>query len=142
MTVTTARHPGVSAEQAVPGISGRTSAVRVGCWAIRRLPLVAYMAVYVFTCYVGALALWLCPRFRALYLLFSGAEPPDLTRDELLMFLVLLHAAPTLLWVGFELGLRTAPQRLSLSLRIGNESNAARTVAATFLVGSASCAIW
>lgn len=71
-----------------------------------RLPLLLFLGAYLFSCYVGALALLFSVRFRTLFLIFSGSEPVDLSYRDLAIVLVLLHAGPAALWVGYEAGLR------------------------------------
>lgn len=71
-----------------------------------RLPLLLFLGAYLFSCYVGALALLFSVRFRTLFLIFSGSEPVDLSYRDLAIVLVLLHAGPAALWAGYEAGLR------------------------------------
>jgi hypothetical protein len=128
--------------RATVGVVGQTGAVRTWTWAIRRFPLVAYVAVYLFTCYVGAVALWLSPRFKALYLLFTGAEVPSLAFDELLVALLLLHVPPVLVWLGFELGLRGTRGWRWGFLGVDADSPAVRLLAGGWLTASALWATW
>ncbi len=93
--------------------SGRTQARLLN--VSPQLPLIAYAVLYVMTCYLGALALLFSPTFRTVYLVFSGAEVPVLDGSALMRVLVLLHAGPLCVWVGYRLALRCAP-------RIGHRS--------------------
>ena len=52
------------------------------------------------TCYIGTLGLLFSPRFRAAYVVFSGAQVPDLSSGDVLTTLFLLHAGPLLVWIG------------------------------------------
>lgn len=85
-------------------------------WAFPRLPLLTWAVVYCATCYVGALALLFSVRFRALYLIFAGADFPDLTWRNLGIVITLVTLAPLLLWFGYELAIRRT-QRLSVDTR-------------------------
>lgn len=74
----------------------------------RRLPLLVFLGAYLFSCYVGALALLFSVRFRTLFFIFSGAQPVDLSWRDLTAILTLLHLGPLALWAGYELALRLA----------------------------------
>ncbi len=93
------------AEEAASGWTARAWAGVAG-----RLPLLAFLGVYVFTCYVGALALMFSDQFRTVFLVFSGAKTPDLTQNDIWLILLLLHAGPLLLWLGYEAGRRLMPR--------------------------------
>jgi hypothetical protein len=67
--------------------------------------------VFLVTCYIGTLGLLFSARFRTAYVVFSGAQVPDLSTANLLTTLLLLHAGPLLLWIGYELMLRLRPAR-------------------------------
>ncbi len=107
---------------------------------IRRLPLWGFLAVYVLTCYLGALALVLSEPFRGVYLFFSGARLPDFTSRDLVVVLALLHAGPLLLWLGFEAGLRIA-RRLAARPSPAPEP-ASRPVGLLLFLAAAAVACW
>jgi hypothetical protein len=99
------------AEGAASGWTARAWAGVAG-----RLPLLAFLGVYVFTCYVGALALMFSDRFRTIFLVFSGAKTPDLSRADIWLILLLLHAGPLLLWLGYEAGRHLVPPRYTTAV--------------------------
>ena len=70
-----------------------------------------YTGVFLVTCYIGSLGLLFSPRFRTAYVVFSGAQVPDLSRRHVLTSLLLLHAGPVLVWIGYELMMRLGPRR-------------------------------
>jgi hypothetical protein len=76
--------------------------------ALPRLPLIAFGAVYLFTCYVGVAALLLSARFRALYFIFAGADVPDLLWRDVLVIFTLVQIVPLVVWLAYELGRRRA----------------------------------
>jgi hypothetical protein len=80
---------------------------RLWTWTRPRLPVLLFTATYVVTCYVGLLALVFSPRFRALYLIFSGADVPDLTWRDLIVGLGLAHIGPLFLWTTYALVVRS-----------------------------------
>ena len=74
-----------------------------------------FIGVFLVTCYIGTLGLLFSARFRTAYVVFSGAQVPDLSTWNVLTTLVLLHAGPLLVWIGYELVMRyVPPRRLSL----------------------------
>jgi hypothetical protein len=89
-----------------PGVHAHARTDRVWASIVRRLPIVVFLLVYGFTCYIGTLALLLSDRFRTVFLVFSGASVPDLSTRDAVITLVLLHAGPLLLWAGYELAIR------------------------------------
>lgn len=77
-----------------------------------RLPLVVFLGVFLVTCYVGTLGLLFSPQFRTAYVVFSGAQVPDVSPRNVVLALLLLHAGPLLAWIGYELVMRfKAPAR-------------------------------
>lgn len=94
--------------------TSRAARVGVRLWheSAARLPLVPFMGVYFVTCYAGALALLGSEGFRSTYVVFSGAQGPDLFWGEIARILILLHAGPLLLWAGYEAALWWAAPRL------------------------------
>lgn len=70
-----------------------------------------FLGVFLVTCYIGTLGLLFSPRFRTVYLVFSGAQVPDLSARDVVTALLLLHAGPLLLWVGYEAVMRWVPRR-------------------------------
>ena len=104
-----------------------------------RLPLATFFGAYLFSCYVGTLALLFSGRFRALYLIFSGSEPIDLSRADLLTVLVLLHAGPAALWVGYELAWRAWRREPDWGEA---DARATRIAATLIFAASAAWAAW
>jgi len=84
---------------------------------LSHLPLIVYAVLYVITCYVGVLALLLSPTFRTIYLAFSGADVPPLDVDAAVRVLLLLHAGPLCLWLGYRVA-----RRLTARVRAGSSS--------------------
>jgi hypothetical protein len=78
---------------------------------VERLPLIVFNGVFLVTCYIGTLGLLFSPRFRTTYVVFSGAQVPDLSTQDLLTALLLLHAGPLLVCIGYELMTRLVPKR-------------------------------
>ena len=78
---------------------------------VGRLPLIVFIGVFLVTCYVGTLGLLFSPRFRTTYVVFSGALVPDLSMRDVLVALLLLHAGPLLVWIGYESVMRYLPRR-------------------------------
>lgn len=74
---------------------------------MRRLPLLLYLVVYVFTCLIGALFLLFSRGFMTLAQLFTGAEAFWVSSQHVFFSLILLIAAPALLVLGYEIALRT-----------------------------------
>ena len=73
--------------------------------SIERLPLVVFMGMYVFSCYIGVALLLASSRFWAWTNLLSAPQLAPLDRDSLTTLLALLHGGPLLLWLGYESGL-------------------------------------
>jgi hypothetical protein len=73
--------------------------------------LIVFTGVFLVTCYIGTLGLLFSARFRTAYVVFSGAQVPDLSAANVLTTLLLLHAAPLLVWLGYELVMRCLPPR-------------------------------
>jgi hypothetical protein len=73
--------------------------------------LIVFIGVFLVTCYIGTLGLLLSARFRTAYVVFSGAQVPDLSTWNVLITLLLLHAGPLLVWIGYELLMRYLPAR-------------------------------
>lgn len=71
---------------------------------IERLPLVVFVMMYVFSCYLGVIFLLLSTDFWALTNYFTGARLPSLTLGNLVTLVILLYGGPMLLWSGYELG--------------------------------------
>ncbi len=70
----------------------------------RYLPVGAYLAVYIFTCLIGALLmLYDVGRFTAIYGYFSGVNVPVLSGDVRNVALLLLLVAPLLFVFGYWL---------------------------------------
>lgn len=132
------------ATERIPLQSGTEFHVSRWAWnfIIARLPLFAFFAVYLFTCYIGMLALIFSDKFHVLYLYFSGAHPPDLTRGELVIALLLLHAGPLVMWLGFELGLWSTGRWFSGRLRIRDAADGARVIGVLFFFASVCLACW
>ena len=84
--------------------------------------MIVFIGVFLVTCYIGTLGLLFSARFRTAYVVFSGAQVPDLSGDNVLATLVLLHAGPLLVWIGYELVMRYVPRRLSLGGEHGTPS--------------------
>jgi hypothetical protein len=74
-------------------------------WIIERLPLIVFMGMYVFSCYIGVLLLLTSSKFWAWTNLLSAPQLGSLDRRTLAVLLVLLHGGPVLLWIGYEAGL-------------------------------------
>jgi len=73
-------------------------------WPLRLAPMLAYTSVYLGTCLVGATLLLIHWRpFVALFEYFSGTSDPTLTGRDLLVTLILLIAAPLVMWAGYIL---------------------------------------
>ena len=70
-----------------------------------------FTGVFLVTCYIGTLGLLFSARFRTAYVVFSGAQVPDLSGANVVTTLLLLHAAPLLVWLGYELVTRCLPRR-------------------------------
>ena len=77
-----------------------------------------FIGVFLVTCYIGTLGLLFSARFRTAYVVFSGAQVPDLSTWNVLTTLILLHAGPLLVWIGYELVMRYVPPR---RLNLGEE---------------------
>lgn len=71
-----------------------------------RLPLFVYLAVYVFTCLIGALLMLFSDSFTTLVQLMAGANSFWLSSEDVFLNFILLFCAPALLVAGYELGLR------------------------------------
>jgi hypothetical protein len=108
---------------------------------IVRLPLVIFLGVYAFSCYVGALALLFSVRFRTLFAIFSGSDPVVLSVRDLTVVLLLLHLGPLALWAGYELSLHLAARRRRAML-IGGHDALPRLVPWFWLVLSVGVACW
>jgi len=74
-------------------------------WIIDRFPLIVFMGMYVFSCYIGVLLLLTSGRFWAWTNLLSAPQLGSLDRRTLTTLLVLLHGGPVLFWLGYEAGL-------------------------------------
>jgi hypothetical protein len=108
-----------------------------------RLPLYLYVAVYAFTCLIGALFLIFSDTFTALVQLSTGVHSFWLSSEAVFFNLVLLIVAPALLVVGYELGVRTYPRRLAPVSRTRPEGAWALVIllwAVTAIVATASLA--
>lgn len=71
-------------------------------WLVRYLPMCAFVVVFAFTSYLGALALLFAPRsFDALVQYFSGAHLPKLDAIHLARVLLLLNVPVATLIAGF-----------------------------------------
>ncbi len=67
-----------------------------------RLPLLIFLGMYAFSCYLGVLCLLLSRDFWAWTNYFSGPMMPPLDRAQLWTLLLLLNGGPILLWAGYE----------------------------------------
>ena len=108
-----------------------------------RLPLYLYVAVYAFTCLIGALFLIFSDTFTALVQLSTGVHSFWLSSEAVFFNLVLLIAAPALLVVGYELGIRTWPRRrvpVSRARTVGHWAPVILLWAATAIVATVSLA--
>jgi hypothetical protein len=67
-----------------------------------KLPLLVFLGMYFFSCYVGVLLLLISNDFWSWTNYFSGPRLMPLDRRGLLTLLGLLHGGPILLWLGYE----------------------------------------
>jgi len=68
-------------------------------------PTSGFLAVYLLTCYIGALALLLGPDWiRQWYVYLSGASIDPLSARDVLVVIALLHLGPALLCLGWVAG--------------------------------------
>lgn len=123
-----------------PGSYPQARTDRVWGSIARRLPLVVFLLVYGFTCYIGTLALLLSDRFRTVFLVFSGATVPDLSTRDAVLTLLLLHAGPLLLWAGYELAIRWGARDGVVSSRVSGTPRVWRGRICFAL--SAGAAVW
>jgi hypothetical protein len=71
---------------------------------IVRLPWLAFFAIYLPTCYLGAILSLLPGGWVSIYV-------PGLTQRDVLVVLILLHVAPALLWMAAEVSFRSLSRR-------------------------------
>lgn len=108
-------------------------------WLHKRLPIIGFMLIYVFTCYFGAMVLLFGPEsFWSWYHFFSGAVMPDIYAKELVYILLLLNIAPILMWLGYELGLVAINKWKTKSFDIGHlhEENIGKYIKYIFILTS------
>jgi hypothetical protein len=113
---------------------------RAGKAIARNLPVIVFLLVYGFTCYVGTLALLLSDRFRTVFLVFSGARVPDLSTYDAVITLVLLHIGPLLLWAGYEIAIRWPAREHVVATTVGGAPHVWRGRVCFAL--SAAIAVW
>jgi hypothetical protein len=70
-----------------------------------RLPLLIFMGMYLFSCYLGVLGFLISNDFWAWTNFYSGPRLPSLSRCAFWALLALLHGGPILLWLGYEAGM-------------------------------------
>jgi hypothetical protein len=78
---------------------------------MERLPLLLFLVMYVFSCYIGVLLLLSSDKFWAWTDLFSGPSLMPLDVTSFRVLIILLHLGPLLFWLGYELAL-VASRRL------------------------------
>lgn len=67
-----------------------------------RLPLIIFLGMYIFSCYLGVLFLLASKNFWAWTNFFAAPRLPSLDHKSFWTLLVLLHGGPILLWLGYE----------------------------------------
>jgi hypothetical protein len=72
---------------------------------MERLPLLLFLVMYVFSCYIGVLLLLSSDKFWAWTDLFSGPGLMPLDVTSFRVLIILLHLGPLLFWLGYELAL-------------------------------------
>lgn len=124
--------------QRLPLLESAWNSVRI------RLPLVTFIGVYLFTCYAGAIALLTSERFRTLYLVYSGAQAPELSSADIWRILLLLHLGPAAVWIAYEVGIRVWRRAPSLAPRESPEEprRALRTITRLLALGSVAVAVF